>query len=176
MKVYIGPYRNWFGPYQLAEFLCFWARRNNEYPKWVYSFADWLDRSMVGEFLRNKWMIERTNPTVKVRIDPYDTWSMDHTLAYIIYPMLVQLKRHQHGAGHVDDEDVPEELRSTNAPKPDPNWVDDNHFKRWNWVMEEMIWAFEQHVNYDWMDDGEYEDRRQNGFRLFGKYYQKLWD
>ena len=26
MKVKIGPYKNWFGPYQLAELLCFWAK------------------------------------------------------------------------------------------------------------------------------------------------------
>jgi len=176
MKVYIGPYRNWFGPYQLAEFLCFWARRNKEYPDWVYRFGDWLDRSVVGEFLKKKWMIDRTNPTIKVRIDPYDTWSMDYTLAHIIHPMLVQLKAHQRGAGFVDDGDVPEEIRSISAPPAKDGWVDEYHFKRWEWVMNEMIWAFEQHINDTWGDDEGLALRKDNGFRLFGKYYQRLWD
>ena len=26
MKVKIGTYTNWFGPYQLAELLCFWVK------------------------------------------------------------------------------------------------------------------------------------------------------
>ena len=32
---------------------------------------------------------------VSVRIDPWDTWSMDDTLAQIILPMLKQLKNTQ---------------------------------------------------------------------------------
>ena len=26
MKVHIGPYKNWIGPYQLADALCFWVK------------------------------------------------------------------------------------------------------------------------------------------------------
>ena len=33
-----------------------------------------------------------------IRIDPWDTWSMDHTLAEIIHPMLKQLRKTAHGA------------------------------------------------------------------------------
>jgi len=36
-------------------------------------------------------------------------------------------------------------LRSTEArPKTEEHDVDSNHFRRWDWVMNEMIWAFEQ--------------------------------
>jgi hypothetical protein len=48
MKVKIGPYTNWFGPYQLAELLCFWAKEEkNEFgiprkPDWVHNFGEWL--------------------------------------------------------------------------------------------------------------------------------------
>jgi len=47
-----------------------------------------------------------------VKIDRWDTWSMDHTLAHIIITMLKQLKETKHGAPCTDDEDVPEYLRS----------------------------------------------------------------
>lgn len=129
---------------------------------------------------------------------------MDHTLAYIIVPMLKQLHETKHGAPFVDDEDVPEHLRSTSAPPKENEWdTDENHFKRWDWVMEEMIWAFEVHNDDDaeskFYDNSEVDrkedinnqirkmkvdeeglkafmDRKQNAFRLFGKYYQALWD
>ena len=118
--------------------------------------------------------------TINVRIDDYDTWSMDHTLAPIILPMLVQLKATKHGAPFVDYEDVPEELR------PEPEWyekyskngeTDPDFFKRWDWVMDEMIYAFNCKANKD-IDDqaGVEQERISNGFRLFGKYFESLWD
>ena len=150
---------------------------------------------------------------IEVHIDEYDTWSMDHTLAYIIAPMLKQLKATKHGAPYVDDEDVPEHLRSTAAkPKEDENDTDEFHFDRWDWVLDEMIWAFEQHNDddgdskffdhtesknyrekYGESDDFHFNEmiklikvdhdglnawhsRKNNAFKLFGKYYQSLWD
>jgi hypothetical protein len=78
-----------------------------------------------------------------VRIDPWDTWGMDHTLALIIHPMLKQLLKTQHGAPNTDDEDVPEHLRSTAAKPKENEWdTDEFHFKRWDWILKEMIWAF----------------------------------
>jgi hypothetical protein len=122
--------------------------------------------------------------------------------------MLQQLQATKHGAPMVDDEDVPEELRSTSAPATENEWdTDDNHFLRWDWVLAEMIWAFEQKVSdddeseffdhsecgnvkdfvkdpnsylgksqVDWAGLTRHQERKQNGFRLFGKYFQSLWD
>ena len=56
---------------------------------------------------------KKGNQKVSIRIDPWDTWSMDTTLAHIVLPMLKQLKATKHGAPQVDVEDVPEELRPT---------------------------------------------------------------
>lgn len=141
---------------------------------------------------------------VKIVIDPYDTWSMDHTLAIIIVPMLKQLKATTHGAPFVDDEYVPEHLRSTAAPPTENEWdVDDNHFKRWDYVLDEMIWAMEQIANddsdskfYDYSEVNEeadlmeqiaqmkcdheglqkHYDRIANGTKLFGIFFTSLWD
>jgi hypothetical protein len=82
-----------------------------------------------------------------IRIDPWDTWSMDSTLADIILPMLKQLHKTAHGAPMTDDEDVPEHLRSTAAKPKKNDWdTDEFHFKRWDWIMKEMIWAFNEHA------------------------------
>ena len=53
---------------------------------------------------------------IDVTIDNYDLWNLDNTLAYIIHPALVKLKEIKNGAPKVDDEDVPEHLKSTSAP------------------------------------------------------------
>jgi hypothetical protein len=113
---------------------------------------------------------------------------MDYTLAMIVLPMLQQLQKTKHGSPSVDDEDVPEELRSTSAPAKENEWdTDDNWHKRWDWVLDEMIYAFDSKVNKDEVymrfdiaterDAMEKEQERiSNGFRLFGKYYEGLWD
>jgi hypothetical protein len=87
---------------------------------------------------------------INVRIDNYDTWSMDNTLAHIVLPMLIQLKKTKHGAPNTDDVDVPKKLQSTSAP-PKKNEYDTDKFffKRWDWILDEMVWAFEQ-CNKDW--------------------------
>jgi hypothetical protein len=90
---------------------------------------------------------------------------MDHTLAMIVLPMLKQLQASKHGAPNVDDDDVPEELKSTSAPPKEDEWdTDGNHFKRWDWVMDEMIFAFEHHVDTKWEEaysKGEWSTRSE---------------
>ena len=84
----------------------------------------------------------------EVKVDRYDSWSADWTIAQIAAPLLVQLQETKHGAPFVDDEDVPEELRSTACAPKENEWdTDENHFKRWDWVLEEMIYAMQEIAN-----------------------------
>lgn len=238
MKVYIGPYQNHFGTFQLAEKLCFWVKKvPDEYgimrnPEWVHDFGEWLtygsvepepevgDRRKMFKERKATWLCrllhwindKRPDRKIEIRIDKYDTWGMDHTLALIILPMLKQLKATKHGAPFVEDTDVPDHLRSDVAPSKENEWdTDGNHFLRWDWVLDEMIFAFTCIVDDSWQDEfssgdfdnelvklenGMYqmehgpnhtykcdyagmkkvEERIANGTRLFGKYYQGLWD
>lgn len=144
----------------------------------------------------------RKNRAEKIEIERFDTWSMDHTLALIIHPMLVQLKDTKHGAPNVDDEDVPENLQSVNAPPKENDYDTDAYwFDRWDWVLDEMIWSFNEKNkddsekdfygpyteseddtsfgHFEWIDHAgmkSHRERISNGFRLFGKYYENLWD
>jgi len=138
--------------------------------------------------LVNVPFLDKREQKVKVRIDRWDTWSMDYTLAPIILPMLVQLKAEKHGAPFVDLKDVPKELHGKKLTKKQKlnGEVDDKHFERWDWVLDEMIYAFDCKANKDDVymrfdiDDREdmkaEQERISNGFRLFGKYYESLWD
>ena len=184
----------------------------------------WDDRLQDFYNIFNRLWFDRGQQKVSVRIDPWDTWSMDHTLAEIVVPMLIQLKATKHGAPYVDLGDVPTELWPTTAQQKNyqrNGETDPKHFERWDWVMDEMIFAFESKRSDDWQDqfysgehdritvpvdkDGNevpeedaalyewrkgpndtfeidmegykaYQDRISNGFKLFGKYYDSLWD
>ena len=197
-------------------------------PDWVHNFGEWLahgsvesdpevgdirswDRerhdTLLSRFLT--WIHSKRKRTMKVHIDLWDTWSMDHTLGYIVLPMLKQLKETKHGAPFVDNNDVPKELRS-DAIEGD---ISVTHHLKWDWVIDEMIFAFETKAGSleDWEDQFHtgvrdtqwkklegghsqmikgpndtskydlkgakaYQKRITNGFRLFGKYYENLWD
>jgi len=180
MKIYIGPYKNWVGPYQIADALCFWAKNiEDEYgykskPDWVHNFGTWLSHGTTDEEITDskdapetwllklcQWIESKRNRRSYIKIDKYDTWSMDHTLAMIVLPMLKQLQATKHGAPNVDDEDVPEELKSTSAPAKENEYeTDENHFKRWDWVLDEMIFAFNCKLDDSWEKEfrsGEHE-------------------
>lgn len=82
---------------------------------------------------------------VKIKIHGYDIWDMNATLTSIILPMMKMLQKQKAGAPHVDDYDVPIKLRSTSAPPRENEWSCDKHwFKRWSWVVDEIVWTFEQ--------------------------------
>jgi len=144
MNVKIGPYINWWGPYQFANLLIHVGLSKERCEK----IGDCLANSWVGEFCQFVHGLRKR--TIKVKLDPYDTWSMDSTLAHIIHPMLIQLKETKHGSPLTDDEDVPEHLRSTSAPPKEDEWdIDAFHHQRWDWILDEMIWAFSQQL-IDW--------------------------
>jgi hypothetical protein len=237
MKLYIPKPINWFGPYQLAETLCFWAKEEDEYgfehpTGWVHKFGTFLAGENHDTVLSKAmtWYdgVRRKYPWNKtvVHIDYWDTWSLDQTLSPVILPMLKQLKATKHGSGMVDLEDVPEHLRTTSNAETYPQLTFDFYTEdpeegvdvhdRYEWVLDEMIWAFEQiqpdsdweeqywitkpkmdweHMKQpfeegentrevkwlvkgecDWVGRAKHQERINNGLRLFGKYYQTLWD
>lgn len=134
-------------------------------------------------------ILDTLHPRVRyIKIDKYDTWNMDSTLAKIILPMLKQLRAEKNGY---------------------PSGLSE---KKWNRILDEMIWAFEQIIADDcgdgqyWIEHGEldltgepderglttvkwtkpavvdweglkkHHDRIDKGLLYFGKYYRNLWD
>lgn len=233
MKVYISKYRyHWISPYTILEKVCFWEKDkdvfynfekdpDHKYTKWV-NLLDYFSHGL-------QKFLDFVHPRIEyVKIDRSDTWNMDNTLAMIALPMLKQLKENHHGSHIVDLEDVPAELRYTTHEEYDEqrlfDFYKDDDVKegvadvhaRWEWVLDEMIFAFESKFNNweekyhkgkaDWESvpcerdengkptmfqlkhgpnhtyEFDYEgyqkenQRIQNGFRLFGKYYSGLWD
>lgn len=145
MKVYSNKYRNhWLSPYTICEKICWWRGIDYDEP-WVER-ANTILTPVCTVLMK---FLDVVHPKIDyVKIDRWDTWSMDSTLSPIILPMLRQLKQDQHGAPHVNDADVPANLRSTTKSaqkaKKDSWSTDGNHFRRWDWVLDQMIWSFEQ--------------------------------
>lgn len=150
MKVYLGPFKYWVGPYQIAKIILFWIP---EYDKdynsnrTVHNFGKWLATKKDGSpsLLANfcEWVESKRSRKVKVCIDDYDTFNADATMTYIILPLLKKIREDKNGYPYVKMEDVPEKLRVENVE----NLFDDNDttlHERWDWVLNEMIWAFEQ--------------------------------
>jgi hypothetical protein len=210
MKVYIGkPRDHWLSPYTICEKICFWREIDYDEP-WVK-----FSVKILAPFCE-AWQkfLNVVHPKIDyVKIDAWDVWSMDSTLSPIILPMLKQLKKVKHGSPFVDDEDVPAKLRSKPLPvKPSKLSKDQDVHKisedpkfhrRWDYVLDELIWTFEQLSNWD--NDAKFYDhtesrkepdlnkswrllkvdkvglrkhneRIDNGLRLFGKYFRSLWD
>ncbi len=222
MKVYLSNYRNhWVSPYKIMEKVIFWREIDYDEP-----FIKKCNKVLSPFCTAWQSILNFIHPKIDyVKIDRWDTWSMDHTLAHIILPMLKQLRDTKHGSPMTDDEDVPEYLRTVKKPRRKKKNdirdtmqvhavdMDDDSLihKKWDWVINEMIWTFEQkvkdddeseffdHSAYDyenntdtaeWLNDltkGQsklkvdwdglkaHQERKENGFRLFGKYYQGLW-
>ncbi len=134
---------------------------------------------------------------ISVRIDEYDTWNMDHTLAHIIVPMLVQLKKTKHG--------TPNEMFSEEYSiilGMNDYWVEQKNgplhkkivqlekeaIKKWNDTISKMIKSFKElRSGYKGEEkfygkrpdrDGyaEYHRKLQEGLTLFGEHYRSLWD
>lgn len=195
MKVNIGPYKNYWGVYQVTKLL----------NTWFGVSEDLCDD--IAVFLKNTWFervllfFDKLNKRkIKIHIDPYDAWSLDNTLSLIIAPCLRELKQQKPGAPNVDDEDIPEKiLKSFKETEPDIT------FLKWDYIFDEMIFAFnalekqalgtedwedqffkmkKDHNDSSLMSPIEFYDpighqnmnkKIQNGLRLFGKYYMALW-
>ena len=177
MKIKIGPYRNWFGPYQLAELLCFWAKQKNhdygittdEFPDWVHDFGEWLAHGKIRKKTREKhklfeerhntwlsnllsWIHSKQHRKIEIQIDNYDTWGMNTTLAHIIVPMLIQLRDTTHGYPSdfiVDESDYAQQQGFEGEGFEYP---EDIGFENWKATLDKMIWAFEQEIDDDWED------------------------
>lgn len=170
MRVKIGPYVNFIGPYQIAESLRVWNRVPDTFKKLginldLLRYTESAEDRVVAFLVKCKvdvlanWIHSRRSRTVKIRIDEFDAWNAYETLSLIILPLLKEVKKDKHGTPMIDDEDVPEgmNLRSTEAPPKKDEWdTDDNLFSRWDWVLDEMIWTFEQlQPDMDW--ESQYE-------------------
>jgi hypothetical protein len=210
MQVYQGRYHHWFQPYRwLKDWAMWWNGVHGEKDKFDLGRYEAVEKRIrdnrFARWLRDveHFVDARHTRKIRVKIDYWDVWGADHTLAVIIVPLLKLLKEKKQGSPFVDDDDVPEHLCSTACPPVGEYETDANHHARWEWVLDEMIWAMEQvadesgddeffdHSNVNDSDSfsaqvkqmkfdkkgyDKYQHRVARGLKLFGKYFRALWD
>lgn len=102
-----------------------------------------------------KWPKKSSRRKIKVQIDPYDTWNLDHTLALIIYPALLQLKATKQG--------IPSEFGEvggdTHGMQDSFDFYQESYDEawregvaRWDHILDKIIWSFEQLLKADYDD------------------------
>lgn len=137
---------------------------------------------------------------VQVELHDYDTYNADETLSLIILPVLKALRDEKCGTPITAEADAPQFPDDRETDEFNRGFNED----RWKFILNEMIWAFEQNVDPDnddrfWTDTGvpaetglakrlglneqtfdkegwkAHDARIQNGLRLFGTYFRSLW-
>jgi hypothetical protein len=196
MKVKIGPYLDWWGPYQIFGLLTKIGFSEETTERWAEKSPDWFINVC-------QWIYNKRHRTIKIKLDDFDVWNMDGTLAIIILPMLKQLKATKHGSPHLPVFD-----QTSNSAQGCFDFYEvgdelawDTGHAQWQVIMDEMIWAFEQiqpdcdweaqytfesdeiddtfgwkKATYDWEGMRAHQDRITAAIEMFGKYYQSLWD
>lgn len=116
----------------------------------------------IGKFLKNN------HRKINIQINPYDTWNLDHTMAMIIYPALVQLK--------VEKQGVPSEFAEVGGE----DWHSQQSFEfytetvnecfslgvaKWNETLDKMIWSFQQ-LALDTYDDKYYHGEAKLSWKV----------
>ena len=110
----------------------------------------------IGKYPKNN----KTRRKIDVQIDPYDTWGLDHTLALIIYPALLQLKATKQG--------VPSEFAEVggehHGTQDSFDFYQESYddawkagLEKWDETLDKMIWSFEQLLK------GDYDDQYHHG-------------
>lgn len=204
MKIYIGKYKSWFGPYQLAERILFFTKRKGEYPEYVHKFGEWLDtgkirpKQKVGEirdmFTKTKktylsrflsYVDSKKKRKIKIRIDKYDTWNADDTLARIIHPLLVKYKEKLHGHptqlteeswGEILDKMIFAFYYCIEENEPDFSGQEKSNpkSKKLENGCYEII--FDGENIYDLEAEKAHYEKVQEGLDLFAKYFRNLWN
>jgi hypothetical protein len=200
MKVSIGPYLNWWGPYQLLGLLTKIGFSDDLTHGWAERSPDWLTKAC-------QWIHDKRKRKVEIKIDRYDVWSMDYTLALIIIPMLKKIKEDKHGIPMSSFEEWDEVDETGNHTEAAMKIAE----ARWDFILDRMIWSFKQIIEEEsdafwpvrpeldmsehpedegklttpvrWNVEGEcnfdalyaYHERIQEGLDLFGRHYRNLW-
>ena len=200
MKIKIGKYRNWFGPYQISDLLKYVGFSEDSCEK----VGDWLSKTWINAFLT--WIDSKKHRTIKIRVDDFDVWNADYTLALINHAVLKKFRESgRYGVPHLDD------------TEPDSNeYENDEYYEKredeWNEILDKMIWSFDAIINSDEYEDtfwivkpdyegcktakdiynrvfhGEtrakydieayikHEEKIQEGLNLYAKYFKNLLD
>jgi hypothetical protein len=120
----------------------------------------------------------RKNRAFHIHIDNHDVWNLDRTLAAIIHPALILLKKTKQGYPELWEDGMHAEYDQQLAFDFFDYDVQNKYLEhKWDAVMDSMINAFGMILSDEFADwTSEERDQIDEGLAFFGKYYFSLWD
>ena len=106
-----------------------------------------------------------TERKMEVSIERWDTYSMDHTAALVILPLLLQLRQSKHGVPNEFIRHIGGDLDNNycfDFVNDDENNVFDQLCGKWEETLDKMIWSFQQVV------DDSYDSKYHHGRMKLG--------
>ena len=102
---------------------------------------------------------------MEVSIERWDTYSMDHTAALVILPLLLQLRQSKHGVPNEFIRHIGGDLDNNycfDFVNDDEKDVFDQLCGKWEETLDKMIWSFQQVV------DDSYDSKYHHGRMKLG--------
>lgn len=95
-----------------------------------------------------------------------ECWNLDETLAALILPRLIYYRDNHYGAPNcLFEYDEFDHIK------------EEDGFKKWNEILDKMIWAFYLYISVDLLCRTEEQEQQiDEGLKLFAEYFQSLWD
>lgn len=161
MKVHIGKYVDWTGPFQIAEALFFWVPKVKDefgydvFPEWVFDIGEKLSNTWVYDVC--DWIYQRRERKVKVKIHNYDVWNAEHSLALVILPVLKRFKEAKRYTTPVIGDTACISIDGETKEE------EEKRHKDWEDILDKMIWSFEQIVDDEtedqfWIQEPDFSD------------------
>ncbi len=180
MKVNIGPFKKFWGPYQIADLL-----------QHVGVSEDKCDN--IGRWLHDTWLtsaceyINSVNPrTVSVHIDNYDVWNGMETIASIVHPLLVEFRRQLEEQGSAPmsmpqfqyKSDWQWQQQSFDFYVADDELASSAAEQEWKDRLDKMIFAFEvyKHGSLHNEYDEDVIRRADEGLAFFAQHFSNIWN
>lgn len=141
-------------------------------------------RVEIGDFAQD----DESERIINVQVDEWDTWNMDQTIALMVLPLIKKYKEEMESRGMCFPGSLYSQVRE--SYNPDQNeilseeeleeLVRDTCGNLWNEYVEAMIFSFEEAIEgytgtFDTKEYQKYQQKIQDGFELFGKYFTSLW-
>lgn len=195
MFVFLGKYSDQFNIYSVS---CIIAKlsgiNESKIPDAFYNFlSSGFDTSSDHETVFTKTINYigaklHTKPIKIVHVTDRDLWSADNLMATVIVQVLKKYRATaRQGAPFVRLFDVPDHLLPETLVEFENQLDGDENtkfFKRWDYVLDEMIYAFEfitknhdfieDHIDDTYLSTIQNRERCNNGLMLFARYFQHI--
>ena len=145
MIAFFGKYRNHFSIIYSTPL----KNLPDKYDKYI-EFIGFIFQPIIN-VLWNSWYTN-LNRLSFIKCSYQDTWAGYNTMAQLILPIIKKSLKEKHGIPFVEDEDVPENIRSSNSKeeKKSNYEIDEFYDKRWDYVTNEIIFALENTIDESW--------------------------